>query len=86
MPAFHISCIDRKPISVAVLDNDMQLRMNDILIDENGNTFTVKGFEMFRFVTNEFPDWYLKISFVMLEGDFNNMGDYLSHKDTVLIR
>lgn len=68
----------RKIISVVALDTKMNLRMGDTLIDEKGNLFTVKGFEMIRLNSDSFPEWYLKISFVSITGDIENIGDYLA--------
>lgn len=68
----------RKIISVVALDTKMNLRMGDTLIDEKGNLFTVKGFEMIRLNSDTFPEWYLKINFVSITGDIENMGDYLA--------
>ena len=75
---FQLSLVGNKTISIAVLDNKMQLRLNDELVDENENCFQIVGFEMFRLSTDEFPDWYLKISFVSIEGDINALGSYLA--------
>lgn len=67
-----------KIVSVVALDTKMNLRLKDTLIDEKGNTFTVKGFEMIRLNSDTFPEWYLKISFISITGDIENMGDYLA--------
>lgn len=67
-----------KIISVVALDTKMNLRMGDTLIDEKGNLFTIKGFEMIRLNSDSFPEWYLKISFVSITGDIENIGDYLA--------
>lgn len=63
---------------LVVLDNEMMLRMGDTLIDENEKTYEVKGFEMIRFVDATFPDWYLKVSHVALDGDVENIGNYVA--------
>ena len=67
-----------KIITVVALDTKMNLRMGDTLIDEKGNLFTVKGFEMIRLNSDTFPEWYLKINFVSITGDIENIGDYLA--------
>ena len=56
----------KKTLSIVALDKKMSLRLGDILIDEKGNLFTVDGFEMIQFNSDTFPEWYLKISFVIL--------------------
>lgn len=63
---------------LVVLDNQMQLRIGDTLIDENDNIYGVKAFEMFRFMGNDFPEWYLKISFVAINGNIEKIGDHLA--------
>lgn len=67
-----------RTISIVTLDTKMNLRLGDTLIDEKGNLFTVKGFEMIRLNSDTFPEWYLKISFVSITGDIENIGDYLA--------
>lgn len=66
---------------LVVLDNQMQLRIGNTLVDENDNIYNVKAFEMFRFIGNDFPEWYLKISIVAIEGDIEKIGDYLAKVD-----
>lgn len=60
------------------LDVQMNLHMGDMLIDENGMTYKIKGFEMIRFVDASFPDWYLKVQFVLLSGETSKIGEYLA--------
>lgn len=67
---------------LVVLDNQMQLRIGDTLIDENDNIYGVKAFEMFRFIGNDFPERYLKISFVAIDGDIEKIGDHLAKVDS----
>ena len=70
-----------KTLYVVTLDSQMNLRLKDILIDENGSTYDVKGFEMVRIDPKVFPYWYMKVNFVSIAGDMENIGDYLAfHK------
>ncbi|MBQ2823354.1 MAG: hypothetical protein IJF18_02115 [Oscillospiraceae bacterium] len=64
---------------IAALDNRLDLKINDILIDENGKEYIVKGFEMLRF-QGDIPEWYSKISMVALIGDVDNVGCYFAKK------
>lgn len=63
---------------LVTLDNKMNLKLNDKLIDENGIIYNIKGFEMIRLSTEDFPDWYSKLCFVALDGDPYSIGDYLA--------
>lgn len=56
----------------------MNLHLEDTLIDEKGNLFSVKGFEMIRLNSDTFPEWYLKISFISITGEIENIGNYLA--------
>lgn len=67
---------------LVALDNQMQLRIGDTLIDENDNIYDIKAFEMFRLSGNNFPEWYLKISFVAIKGDIKKIGDHLAKVDS----
>ncbi|MBQ6717671.1 MAG: hypothetical protein IJN22_02115 [Clostridia bacterium] len=84
-----IECFEFKikdKTTLVTLDSKMDLKLEDKLIDENGITYNIKAFEMFRLSTAIFPDWYLKICFVALDGDPYNIGDYLARlprKETI---
>ena len=67
-----------KTLYIVTLDSQMDLRLKDVLIDENGRTYDVKGFEMVRIDPKVFPYWYMKVNFVSISGDMENIGDYLS--------
>lgn len=69
--------ISGKSDLIALLDNRLNLKTNDEIIDDNDNIFTVKGFAMFRF-TCDIPDWYMKVSFVELFGDYKNIGHFFT--------
>lgn len=62
---------------IAFLDNKLQLKTGDSVIDENDNIFIVKGFAMIRF-NCDIPDWYKKASFVELSGNYYNIGHYFA--------
>ena len=63
---------------LVALDIKMDLKLSDKLIDENGKIYNIKGFEMIRISTENFPDWYSKLCFVSLDGDPYSIGDYLA--------
>ncbi len=63
---------------LALVDKKMNLHINDILIDENNNTYKVKAFEMINFNCTDFPEWYTKITPVLLSGNPNTMGEFLA--------
>ena len=62
---------------IAFLDNRLNLKINDMVIDDNNNVFTVKSFAMIRF-SCDIPDWYTKATFVELLGDYKNIGHYFT--------
>lgn len=64
---------------LTALDNRLNLRINDTVIDELGNEYIVKGVEMPHFL-GEIPEWHTYISFVNLEGSPDNMGKYFTKK------
>lgn len=53
------------------------IRRNDVLVDENGNRFSVRSFEMIRFL-GEIPQWYLKALPIVITGDCWDIGNYLA--------
>ena len=57
---------------------DETRHVEQTLIDENGKIYNIKGFEMIRISTENFPDWYSKLCFVSLDGDPYSIGDYLA--------
>ena len=74
-----------KIISVAALDSGLKLRMKDTLVDEKKNCFTINGFEMLHFRSDIFPEWYLKLTFVSIIGEIENIGEYLALYDNVTV-
>ena len=70
-----------KTLFILAVDSRLKLNINDTLIDEKGNLFTIKGFEMIRFSANVFHKWYLKITFVSIIGDIKEIGEYIALSD-----
>ena len=70
-----------KIIWVAALDSGLKLGMKDTLVDEKKNCFTINGFEMLHFSSDVFPEWYLKLTFVSIIGEIENIGEYLALYD-----
>ena len=68
----------KKSSIMALLDTRMHLQIGDILVDENKSKYTVIAFEMPHIPIDVFPDWYLKISFVVLDGNPYQIGNYLA--------
>lgn len=60
------------------IDNKIDLKIGDKVIDENGTIYNVKSFEMRRMSYDVFPDWYFKINYVILDGNPYKMGFYLA--------
>ncbi len=63
---------------IVALSNQIDLHLGDKVIDDRKNEYEVKGFEMIRLVTGTFPEWYRIISFVMLQGTTENVGEYFA--------
>ena len=68
----------KKSSIMALLDTRMHLKIGDILVDENKSKYTVIAFEMPHIPCDIFPDWYLKINFVILDGNPYQIGEYLA--------
>lgn len=66
-----------KKMLIAFLDNKLNLKINDSVVDNNNNIFIVKDFAMIRF-TCDIPDWYTKASFVELSGEYESIGHYFT--------
>ena len=56
-----------------------ELRIGDIIVDENRQEFSIKAFEMFRYV-GEIPEWAFKISSMVIVGQDYSIGNYLAKK------
>lgn len=68
---------------IVALSNQIELKLGDIIIDDHDNTYEVKGFEMIRLVSGTFPDWYRIISFVLLRGNAENIGEYFAKQNII---
>ena len=70
-----------EPCSMIVfIDSTDNLRSENILIDENGNEYLIKGFEMLHF--SQIPEWYPRTIPILIQGSTYNIGQYLTKKFT----
>ena len=80
---YRALCIVRTNIRgralIATLDSRLNMRVQDIIVDENGREYIVNGFEMYRFAGG-IPEWFSNICTVMLVGDIDNTGKYFTKK------
>ncbi len=53
-------------------------RIDDTLVDETGNEFTIKSIPMFHFTT--IPEWYPTLSPLIIVGKTENIGIYFAKK------
>lgn len=53
------------------------LKIGDILVDEFGNNFTIRAFEMFRWV-EDIPEWANKILSIAVTGQNYTIGNYIA--------
>ena len=64
--------------TIVVLSTEIgNLRLGDVLLDNNSNEYRITEFEMFR-MWSSIPDWYMKISFLALSGPEDNIGEYFA--------
>lgn len=66
---------------IVALSNQIALELGDTVIDDHENEYVVKGFEMIRLVSGTFPEWYKTISFVVLQGTTENVGEYFAKQN-----
>lgn len=59
------------------VDSRLEVKIGDQFEDEFGNRFTLKCVVMASFGC-EAPEWYFKAPGVLLTGDYNTMGEYLT--------
>lgn len=57
-----------------------ELQRNDVLVDENGNEFIVRSFEMITFCFVDIPEWYFKAPPMVITGKNCELGNYLAKK------
>lgn len=67
------------PTLLVGIESAEELRIGDILIDEQSREFSIKAFEMLRFA-GIIPEWYLKVSNIAIQGKDDAIGHYLSKK------
>lgn len=68
----------KEATALVILDCKMNLTVGDVLTDEKGNKFNLISFELLKFCNGVFPEWYLKINQVVIDGDPYSMGEYLA--------
>ncbi len=69
---------NKHQLSIVFCPSDT-VHMHDTLIDEKENEFTVIGVEMLEF-SKSIPKWYRKHVPLIIEGNVDNIGDYLTLK------
>lgn len=62
---------------LAHIDSSFNIRIGDILIDENEHTFRFAGCAMIHYNHDQYPEC-LKVSDMLLEGDPETIGEYLA--------
>ena len=68
---------DRNYSMLAHIDSSFNIRIGDILIDENEHTFRFAGCAMIHYNHDQYPEC-LKVSDMLLEGDPETIGEYLA--------
>ena len=59
-----------------------ELKIEDVLVDEFGNEFKIKAFEMFRWA-GTVPEWAYKVHSIAISGNDYIIGNYLSKKSSL---
>ena len=67
------------PTLLVSFESTDELRIGDVLIDEQDREFTIRSFEMIRFAGNV-PAWCLKVSNIAVQGKDYFIGHYLTKK------
>ena len=67
--------------TLVTLSSRIRIRIGDVLIDENGRMYTMKGVEMIRYESDMYPEC-LEIVTLSISGDSEVMGDYLAVCDS----
>ena len=70
---------DEKSLLVAVVI-DKDLKIGDILVDENGNEFVFKDIEMLKY-SSEIPKWSRSVLSILLQPLNDSIGEYLCRKE-----
>lgn len=69
-------------ILMVSIEPQESIRINDILIDEEGREFVVLSFPMIRFIGNP-PEWYTSVAHMEIRGKKYEIGDYLALKKQI---
>lgn len=64
---------------IIALEPQEEMLIGDIVIDELGREFEIKGFSMFRFA-GDVPKWARKISPIEIKGNNYEIGNYIAMK------
>ena len=62
-----------------VWESSEEIRLHDLLMDENENIFEVHSIEMPHF-SRDIPEWYLKALPLVITGTVCEIGNYLAKK------
>lgn len=78
--ALDLIILGEKREFYVVLDNGISfdLKVGDILIDENENRFTITSFPFDRPIFSENMDWFHMTTRIMFKGDTEMVGEYLA--------
>ncbi|MCD7996445.1 MAG: hypothetical protein LUH21_04340 [Clostridiales bacterium] len=68
-------CLNNRQFLLVKIAN-CDLKIGDICKDNLGNVFTIISSVHYKFV-EDIPEWYLKTPQYYLEGETDNIGDYL---------
>lgn len=64
---------------IAILPWDIDIKKNDVIIDENGNQYKYRGCEMMSF-RGEIPEWYFNMVCAILSFSSEHIGRYFAVK------
>ena len=64
---------------IAILPWDIDIKKNDVIIDENGNQYKYRGCEMMSF-RGEIPEWYFNMVCAILSFPSEHIGIYFAVK------
>ena len=71
--------IDNAEKVLVFVEGPKGLKVGDTLLDEKESEYTIEGFEMLR-LTIDIPEWYGKVTGVLLQGSDTTVGEYLAKK------
>ena len=67
---------DNNTVEIAV-DNKLNLKTGDILVDDNDNEYVVRDCPFFCF-RGGIPEWHSNISIVVIQGNIDSIGHYFT--------